>query len=128
MLTLPAPLLGTTVGVATPSSVPLSSVPLGLFSRKRSVSPAIRLLTVPLTAAPGRMRDGDVVRVGAPTVADVFALSGPRQPPCAGTTAQPHVPGGVAVWVHVVPETIAAQLPLAIVCRTVPAESYRRIS
>ncbi len=128
MVTEPFPPLPTVLGVAAPSSVPGISVPVALFSRNRNVSPAIMLETVPVTDPPGRIRVGDVVSAGAPTVAGLLPLSAPRQFSYTGSTAHRHVPGGVAVWVHVVPFTIEEQVPLLIVCRTVPAESYRRTS
>jgi hypothetical protein len=67
-----------------------------------------------------------IVGVGGPvtsTVTDVLALSAPLQLLWAAVTEYFHVPSGTAVSLHVVPDTVAEQVPDPIVCSTFPSES-----
>ena len=86
-------------GVATPPTVPASTVPLvALSSRKVRDSPSRKLATLPVSVAVARVNVGVSVTVGDPTVTLTWALSVPRQEPTAGVTRAPPRPrrcGGV---------------------------------
>jgi hypothetical protein len=57
------------------------------------------------------------------TVTDVVVLSAPLQLLWAGVTEYLHVPSGTDVSLHVVPGTVAEQVPDEMLWATVPVES-----
>jgi hypothetical protein len=56
-------------------------------------------------------------------VTDTLGLSAPLQLLWTGVTEYSQVPSGTDVSLHVVPDTIAEQVPDAIVCSAVPVEA-----
>ncbi|MFI2486096.1 hypothetical protein ACH47X_04260 [Promicromonospora kroppenstedtii] len=103
-VTVPPPPAGTCAGAGDPASVPGSSWPVGLSSRKRSVSPGRNPVAVPVTWVPGLSREAVRARPGAATVAGALrTLGSPRHTvPTNGVTEYTQRPAGTLVSVHVV--------------------------